>query len=60
LAICASSEALILKLEMASVREILSQEEFLSADAGAGARGMATAKSTPELLSSCIRLPVVD
>jgi AraC-like DNA-binding protein len=48
--------ALILKLDMASVREILSQEEFLSSDVCAGTRGMATAKSTPELLGSCIRL----
>jgi AraC-like DNA-binding protein len=48
--------ALILKLDMASVREILSQEEFLSSDGCAGTRGMAIGKSTPELLSSCIRL----
>ena len=48
--------ALILKLDMASVREILSQEEFLSSDVCAGTRGMAIGKSTPELLSSCIRL----
>jgi AraC-like DNA-binding protein len=48
--------ALILKLDMASVREILSQEEFLSPDVCAGTRGMAIGKSTPELLSSCIRL----
>lgn len=48
--------ALILKLDMASVREILSQEEFLSADVCAGTRGMAIGKSTPELLSSCIRM----
>jgi AraC-like DNA-binding protein len=48
--------ALILKLDMASVREILSQEEFLSSDVCAGTRGMATGKSTPELLSSRMRL----
>jgi hypothetical protein len=48
--------ALILKLDMASVREILSHKELLSADVCAGTRGMATAKSTPELLSSCIGL----
>jgi AraC-like DNA-binding protein len=48
--------AMILKLDMASVREILSQEEFLSADVCAGTRGMAIGQSTPELLSSCIRL----
>jgi hypothetical protein len=48
--------ALILKLDMASVREILSQEEFVPTDVSAGTRGMAIGKSTPELLSSCIRL----
>jgi AraC-like DNA-binding protein len=48
--------ALILKLDMVSVREILSQEEFQAADICAGTRGMAIGKSTPELLSSCIRL----
>ncbi|MGA2806796.1 MAG: AraC family transcriptional regulator N-terminal domain-containing protein, partial [Terracidiphilus sp.] len=48
--------AMILKLDMASVREILSHKELLSADVCAGTRGMATAKSTPELLSSCIGL----
>jgi AraC-like DNA-binding protein len=48
--------ALILKLDMASVREILSQEEFLSSEVCAGTRGMAIGKFTPELLSSCIRL----
>jgi AraC-like DNA-binding protein len=48
--------ALIIKLDMASVREILSQEQFPSADVCAGTRGMAIGKSTSELLSSCIRL----
>ena len=48
--------ALILKLEMSAVREILSQEEFLSPEVCAGTRGMAIGKTTPELLSSCMRL----
>ena len=39
--------ALILKLDMASVREILSQEKFLSADVCAGTNGMAIGKSMP-------------
>jgi AraC-like DNA-binding protein len=48
--------AIILKLDMPSVREILSQDEFLSADVCAGTRGMAIGKSTPEILNPCIRL----
>jgi AraC-like DNA-binding protein len=48
--------ALILKLEMSAVREIVSQDEFFSPDVCAGTRGMAIDKTTPELLSSCMRL----
>jgi AraC-like DNA-binding protein len=38
------------------VREILSQEEFLAPEVCAGTRGMAIGKTSPELLSSCMRL----
>jgi AraC-like DNA-binding protein len=48
--------ALILKLEMPAVREILSQEEFRVAEAASGARGMAVGKSPAELLDACARL----
>jgi AraC-like DNA-binding protein len=48
--------ALILKFEMPMVREILSQEEFLAPEVCAGTRGMAIGKTSPELLSSCMRL----
>ncbi len=40
--------ALILKLDMTSAPEILSQEEILSADLCAGARVMSICKSTPD------------
>jgi AraC-like DNA-binding protein len=48
--------ALVLKLEMPVVREILSQEEFLVPEVSFGARGMAVGKSPAELLSACCRL----
>jgi AraC-like DNA-binding protein len=47
---------LTLQLDMAQVREILSQDEFLTAGAASNARGMTVGKSTPELLSACLRL----
>jgi AraC-like DNA-binding protein len=48
--------ALVLKLEMPEVREILSQEEFLTPDASFGTRGLAVGQTPPELLSACCRL----
>ena len=48
--------AMVLKLEMPVVREILSQEEFRPSDILSGTRGMAVGKTTPELFSACIRL----
>jgi len=48
--------ALILKLEMPMVREVLSQEEFLTPGVSFGARGMAVGKTPVELLSACCRL----
>ena len=48
--------ALILKLEMPVVREILSQDEFLVPEVSFGARGMAVGKTPVELLSACCRL----
>jgi len=48
--------ALVLKLEMPMVREILSQEEFLTPGVSLGARGMAVGKTPVELLSACCRL----
>ncbi|MGD0547105.1 MAG: AraC family transcriptional regulator, partial [Terracidiphilus sp.] len=48
--------ALALKLEMAVVREILSQEEFHAPEASFGVRGMAVGKSTVELLGASSRL----
>ena len=48
--------ALVLKLEMPVVREILSQEEFLVPGAYLGARGMAVGKTPVELLRACCRL----
>ena len=48
--------ALSLKLEMPAVREILSQQEFLSPDTSFGALGLAVGKTPPELLSACCRL----
>jgi AraC-like DNA-binding protein len=48
--------ALVLKLEMPVVREILSQDEFLVPGMASGTRGMAVGKTTVELLSACCRL----
>lgn len=48
--------ALILKFEMSQIREILSQEEFLTPEVCGGTRGIAICKSTPELLVACTRL----
>ena len=48
--------AAVLKLELAMVREVLSQQEFQAHEVCAGARGMAIGKSPPELLASLIRL----
>jgi len=48
--------AMVLKLEMPTVREILSQDEFQVPEAVAGARGMAVGESSVELLSACLRL----
>jgi len=47
---------LVLKLEMPVVREILSQDEFLTPTTGTGTRGMAVGKTPPELLRACLRL----
>jgi len=48
--------ALLLKLEMSTVREILSQEEFQEPEAVADARGMAVGETSVELLDACSRL----
>jgi len=48
--------AMVLKLEMPMVREILSREEFLAPDAVTAARGMAVGKTPFELLKACSRL----
>jgi AraC-like DNA-binding protein len=48
--------ALLLKLEMPTVREILSQEEFQVPEAVSGARGMAVGETSIELLDACSRL----
>ncbi|MGB8262157.1 MAG: AraC family transcriptional regulator [Terracidiphilus sp.] len=48
--------AMVLKLEMPVVREILSQDEFHTSEVSSGARGLAVGKATPELLTSCCRL----
>ncbi len=48
--------ALLIKLEMPTVREILSQEEFQAPEAASEARGMAVGESSVELLSACSRL----
>jgi AraC-like DNA-binding protein len=47
---------LILRLEMAMVREILSQQEFDGLREGRDARGMAMGVSSVELLDACCRL----
>src|SRR5271157_3267701 len=48
--------ALVLKLEMPVVREILSQDEFHSSEAFSGARGMALGVTTADMLKACSRL----
>jgi len=48
--------ALLLRLEMPTVREILSQEEFRLPETGSGARGMAVGKTSAELFDACFRL----
>jgi AraC-like DNA-binding protein len=48
--------AIILKLDMALVREVLSQQDFLTPEACAGTRGMAIGQATPELVTACTRL----
>ncbi|MGA2170823.1 MAG: AraC family transcriptional regulator [Terracidiphilus sp.] len=48
--------ALVLKLEMPVVREILSQEEFLTPEISFGVRGMVVGKTPIELLGACSRL----
>jgi AraC-like DNA-binding protein len=48
--------ALLLKLEMQTVRKILSQEEFHVPDASSSARGMAVGETSIELLGACSRL----
>ena len=48
--------ALALKLEMPAVREILSQEEFLTPETSFGAHGLALGQTPPELLIACCRL----
>ena len=48
--------AMVLKLEMPVVREILSQDEFLTPEPSFGVRGMAVGKTPVELLSACSRL----
>lgn len=53
---CEPFLALVLKLEMPAVREILSQDEFLTPEASFGTRGLAVGKTPPELLSACCRL----
>ncbi len=48
--------ALVLKLEMPVVREILSQDELLTPEVSFGVRGMAVGKTPIELLRVCSRL----
>jgi AraC-like DNA-binding protein len=48
--------AMLLKLDMAVVREILSQEEFHPPEASAQGRGIAVGKTTVDLLKPCSRL----
>jgi hypothetical protein len=47
---------LLLKLEMATIREMLSLEEIHVASAPSDAPAMATAEATPEFLDACCRL----
>jgi AraC-like DNA-binding protein len=48
--------ALMIKLEMPTVREILSQEEFHVPEAASGTHGMAVGETSVELLDACSRL----
>ena len=48
--------SLLLKLDMAVVREILSQEEFLAPDGSSPARGITIGKTTVDLLKPFCRL----
>ena len=48
--------SLLLKLDLAVVREILSLEEFHTAEDSSQGRGIAIGKTTVELLSACSRL----
>jgi AraC-like DNA-binding protein len=48
--------SLLLKLDMAVVREILSQEEFRTPDGSSHARGITIGKTTVDLLQPCCRL----
>ncbi len=48
--------ALVLKLEMSVVREILSQDEFWVTDVATRTRGMAVGNTTVEMLNACCRL----
>jgi transcriptional regulator GlxA family with amidase domain len=48
--------ALLLKLDMAVVREILSQEEFQRREGSSQGRGIAVGTTTVELLKPCSRL----
>ena len=47
---------LILKIDMAAVREILSQEEFLTREPAFEAQGMVMGQTPADLLSACCRL----
>lgn len=48
--------SMLLKLEMAEVRRLLSQEEFAAHAEPCGACGMAVGETRVELLSACLRL----
>ena len=48
--------AMLVKLDMAAVREILSQQEFHSPEAPSQGRGIAIGKTTVDLLKPCSRL----
>jgi AraC-like DNA-binding protein len=48
--------SMMLKLEMAEVRRILSEAEFPLPEEASGARGMAAGKTSVELLDACTRL----
>jgi AraC-like DNA-binding protein len=47
---------MIIELDMAETRRILSQQEFPPAEEPDGARGMAVGTTSPELLDACTRL----